>query len=123
MAPIAASTMPGTNWEKKESSNSVVRTKTSLTRRLVEDPINVVIPARIEINESGIIKREALVPSRAAIAAITGINITTTGVLFMNIDTAKATPKTINKVMRGDLSRDAFILTIGPSRAPVWNIP
>ncbi len=52
-------------------------------------------------------------------AAIIGMNITTTGVLFMNMETAKATAKTIIKVRRGDLSKELFMRTMGPSKAPV----
>jgi len=52
-----------------------------------------------------------------------GINITTTGVLFMNIDTRKATANTMKSVRRGEWSSALLILRTGPSIAPVWNIP
>jgi len=58
-----------------------------------------------------------------AIAATTGMNMTTTGVLFINIETANAIMKTTSRVKRGDLSKDLLIVLIGPSSAPVWNMP
>jgi len=64
-------------------------------------------------------KREAVVRNRVAMAAMIGMNMTTTGVLFINIETANATRKTTSKVTRGDLSKELFILTIGSSSAPV----
>ena len=60
---------------------------------------------------------------RRAIADIIGINITTTGVLFMNIETENANMKTIDRVRLGELSNALFIRSIGPSNAPVWNNP
>jgi hypothetical protein len=60
---------------------------------------------------------------RRAIADIIGINITTTGVLFMNIETENANMKTIDRVRLGELSNSLFIRSIVPSNAPVWNNP
>ena len=71
----------------------------------------------------GIIYREAACRRRDDIADKTGINITTTGVLFMNIDTPKAIPNTIANVRLGDRSKALLMVMIGPSKAPVWNMP
>ena len=115
--------MPIGNCVKKLSDMSLDRCKTSLTKRLVDDPIRVVMPAKMQMKLSGIIYREAERRSREDIADSMGINMTTTGVLFINIDTAKATPNTNVSVRLGERSRALLILMIGPSKAPVWNMP
>lgn len=115
--------MPGPNCVKNPRDISDVRCSTSFTRRLVEDPIKVVIPARIQMKLSGIIYLEAARRKREDIADKIGINITTTGVLFINMETPKAIPKTAAKVRRGARSSALLMVIIGPSRAPVWNMP
>ena len=114
---------PGPVCVKKPRPSPVTRRSTSFTNRLVDDPIRVVIPAKIQIKLSGIKYRDAAVRVRPAIAVNTGMNITTTGVLFMNMDTIKATEKTMANVRFGRLTKALLIRKIGPSNAPVWNMP
>ena len=54
MDPIAAKIIPNGNCVKNFKDKSVERTKTSLTNMLVDEPIRVVIPAKIQTKLSGI---------------------------------------------------------------------
>jgi len=90
---------------------------------LVDVPIRVVIPAKIDTKLSGIMRRDVDAPMRAAIADMIGRNMMTTGVLFVKAEVAKTAIKVRINVIIGRLSYELTSAFVGPSSAPVWNRP
>ena len=73
--------IPGTVMSKKPS-DSPDRDATPAASKLVDEPISVVMPPRIVMNDSGIIALAGAKPRCAASTVSTGMKMTTTGVLL-----------------------------------------
>ncbi len=95
---------------------------TPATKRLVEDPIKVVMPPKIDAKLSGISSRLTGIPIRSAKALIIGINIMTTGVLLRTLETMATGIRLMIKPRRAlpPLSWCSVVAT--PSSAPVRTI-
>ena len=110
------------NW-KKENGVSPSSSMAPETRRLVPDPISVVMPPSTAANDSGIMTLEGDTANRPATASMIGMQITTTGMLFRKPETSSTTSSVT--MMVGHLRpppRD--ITSCAPrSRTPARTIP
>ena len=86
--------MPGTVKSKNPKPGSPISTSVPDTRRLVLEPISVVMPPRIAAKLSGIIIRLGERSSRSDSTCMIGMKMTTTGVLLRKPLTASTVIKT-----------------------------
>ena len=96
---------------------------TPATNRLVDDPMSVVIPPKIQMKLRDIISRGAVIPALVAIVANIGMVMRTTGVLFKNALVIMASIRINPTARRGDLFARLLNFSVIPSSAPDWNNP
>ena len=84
--PITAITSPGMVISNIPNPGRPWAWETPSTRRLVEVPISVQVPPRMLANDSGISSFDGANPRVWETEIITGVRMTTTGVLFMNAE-------------------------------------
>ena len=93
------------------------------TSRLVLEPISVVMPPRMQAKLSGIMTLLTERCTRSAKAVISGMKITTTGVLFITALITAAAPRAKARASTGWCRRTAASCRAGWSSAPVCTMP
>ena len=99
------------------------RCKLPATIRFDDDPISVVMPPRMQMKLSGIITRWGSVPRLAAMVAIMGMKMTTTGVLLRKALAAPAASSPTRRAVPRRCRPSRVMVRAGSASAPVWNSP